>query len=765
MGIPGLTSYISNNSDRYLENYALHDTYLVIDGNNIGCQLYNWHTNLTNCVFGGDYDRYARCVANFFDELLKCNITPLVIFDGGCEDKKLKTIISRTKEKIQAASHFTPVYQSRNKFLPLFLKDVFKDVMSQKGIKCAQCIFEADNVIAAIARILNCPVLSYDSDFYIYGTLYIPFNTWGNSIVRKPFGNGYVKHCKIYYVEKLFRDYRGLNQSLLPLVAILLGNDYTKTNVFKNFFRHLKLRKTGRKFNDQQRRIDATFNWLRTHSLNQAIISILSRSCKQERKHILNIIELIINSYTDACESLSILALLGIPENFLKANKQIASNKTYKFEGDIYNLTYIEEKPDEADLSDSNEIDDKEITSIVQETQLISNETSVNNLPQWFIDEFKQGKYPSYFIDIIVRKLYVCPVQVEEYVSTSSIITSLKIVSVIYALLILEINKKRTNLHYMTREENKVKRYQLEFNDTMFACKLPSLSNLRDVPIIIRKEILNNTLGICDESYMNQLPSVWKLYIATIKYWIDQHQESPKLNCHVYSFLLAMLFNIIDCKIGFYRVLHNFQRRFSKTMQDILSRRKMLNHRPDYSNFTLLNIFHQIDADDCLIAASFFISNFETDPKLYIHPKKFNISIVHGFAEFQFCLRHSLHLNSLLGYPYEPSNIANLFNGTLLYNLCTNFMKRNDIESYINSILQKSPSLLHLFHQLLLIVKPLFNMTQVEKVNKCKKQKTKNERKEDCEQNHEEETIQDEGTSETSFYDANNPFSLLDNTQ
>lgn len=768
MGIPGLTTFISNYSERFLVNYELHDTYLVIDGNSIACQLYNWYASC-NCAFGGDYDKYAQCVSEFFDELLKCNVTPLVLFDGGSEDKKLKTIITRTREKIRLASSYTPSSQYRSKFFPLCIKEVFKDIMRGKGIKYVQCIFEADNTIAAIARILKCPVLSYDSDFYIYGSLYIPFSTWRNYVVRNSAGNGYVKRCKIYYVEKLFHFYNGLNQSLLPLAAVLLGNDYVKQHTFRNFFRHLKLPPAGRrKYNEQQRRIDATFDWLRRYSLNQAIIGILSRLRKQERKHILNIIETIINSYLNA--SLSVLAMLGVPaEKFSKAHLQSAS-RTYKFEGDIYQLIYIEEKTNETDLSEEEGIDEQEATRILQETELVSNESLVNNLPQWFIHEFKMGRYPAYFIDLIIRKLYIFPAQVEDYSYPSSAIASLKIISVIYGLLVSEIDKEKTCMKYMTRDENKrIKHYCLEYNEDMFGCKLPSLSNLREIPIIIRREILNTTLGVTGENCMSEIPSIWMLYIATIKYWIDQQQEPAKLNYHIYSLLFAMLYNIIDYKIGFYRILNTFQQRFYKTMQNIQSARKMGNYRPQYSmDVTISDAIYEVNADDCLIAASFFISNFEIDHKMYSQPKKFNVTIVHGLAEFQNCLRHSMHLNALLGYPYEQTKIANVFNGTLLYNLCSNFKKRDNVEIYINSVLHSSPSLQRLFNILLLKFKPLFSTvcTVQTKVSKYKKQKIKCERKEQSTQDNEEEIAKKcESTNEPSFHDVNNPFTVLDAMQ
>ncbi|CAK9809853.1 Protein asteroid [Anthophora plagiata] len=321
MGIPGLTSYINNRSFRYLEYYELCNTYLVIDGTSAACSLHNLYTKC-NCAFGGDYDNFAQCVSDFFDDLLKCNVTPLVLMDGSFENKKLKTIISRTKEKIRTASHFCPLSQQRMSFFPLFLMEVFKDVMVEKNIRHVQCMFEADNDIAAVAKILNCPLLSYDSDFFIYGALYIPFNTLDNHIIKSSNGEGYAKRCKIYRVEYLLNSFKGLSQSMLPLAAILLGNDYVKRGTFRNFFRHLKLRGASKKrHNRRQCRIEATFTWLSNYTLDKAIIGILSRLTKPVRQKMLDLIEVNINSYTNA--SAEVLVPLSLPKDYVTRKKLI----------------------------------------------------------------------------------------------------------------------------------------------------------------------------------------------------------------------------------------------------------------------------------------------------------------------------------------------------------------------------------------------------------------------------------------------------------
>ncbi|XP_034182093.2 protein asteroid-like isoform X1 [Osmia lignaria lignaria] len=452
MGIPGLTTFIRNRSHRYLEYYELHDTYLVIDGNNIRCQLYNSYVKC-NCAFGGDYDKYAQCVSDFFDNLLKCNIIPLVLFNGAYENKKMKTAISRTKEKIEKASSFCPLSQERMKFFPLFLTRVFKNVLKEKNIRDVQCLFEAHNVAASVAKILNCPVLSYDSDFYIYGSLYIPFNTLDKYATKSGTGKGYLMCCRIYRTERLLNSFEGLDESMLPLVEILLGNDYVK-RTFKNFFRHFKLHGVSRNKHDyQQRRIEETFTWLSKYTLDKAIAGILSRLDKPIRQRILHLIETSINSYTNA--STEILIPLGFSKEYVAQVNSHHLNRIFKYDGDIDSLTYIEEidEKDGIDTSEEEEEEEEEneIMNIPDESDSMYSNALVSNLPVWFINELLMGKHPPYFLDLIIRCVYICSPQIEDCNYPSTVMICSRIINVIFALLKSAVNNEIRDMSYITR--------------------------------------------------------------------------------------------------------------------------------------------------------------------------------------------------------------------------------------------------------------------------------------------------------------------------
>jgi hypothetical protein len=57
MGVRGLTTFIAKNAPRYLEAHELHDTNLVIDGDNLCSQLYK-KIDKGLSAFGGQYGKF-----------------------------------------------------------------------------------------------------------------------------------------------------------------------------------------------------------------------------------------------------------------------------------------------------------------------------------------------------------------------------------------------------------------------------------------------------------------------------------------------------------------------------------------------------------------------------------------------------------------------------------------------------------------------------------------------------------------------------------
>ena len=165
MGVLGMTSFVDNNP-HLLKTVKLHDIDLVIDGNNIYHFLY--HRFECRVTYGGDYDTFANVVRDFISSMRECNIRPFVVLDGP-QDKtgsKLRTQIHRASNKIKAI-HSIVQYNS-GKIIPLLVFDTFCLILEENGVPYVICDGEADAQIASVAKHKQCPVLSNDSDFYVF---------------------------------------------------------------------------------------------------------------------------------------------------------------------------------------------------------------------------------------------------------------------------------------------------------------------------------------------------------------------------------------------------------------------------------------------------------------------------------------------------------------------------------------------------------------------------------------------------------------------
>jgi len=81
-------------------------------------------------------------------------------------DKKFSTLRERLRSKIKEAEYLS--HGRHGSVLPLLTREVFVQVLTQMGVPLVQCPVEADWEIACLARQWKCPVLTNDSDFYIF---------------------------------------------------------------------------------------------------------------------------------------------------------------------------------------------------------------------------------------------------------------------------------------------------------------------------------------------------------------------------------------------------------------------------------------------------------------------------------------------------------------------------------------------------------------------------------------------------------------------
>ncbi|KAM6959182.1 single-strand DNA endonuclease ASTE1 [Aplochiton taeniatus] len=224
MGVHGLTTYLEENR-HFFQDLKFRDSRLVIDGCSLYFSLY--FNNGLDQQHGGDYDTFLCLLYQFFSSLASCNIQPYVVLDGGMDpsDKKFCTLRERLQSRIKEADSLS--HGCRGSVLPLLTPAVFIQALQQCRVPLVQCPAEADWEIACLAHEWRCPVLTNDSDFYIFDLPggYLPFRffQWTNLNRKAP--HPYIS-ARRYTTNGLCRRFGGINRELLPLFAVLAGNDY-----------------------------------------------------------------------------------------------------------------------------------------------------------------------------------------------------------------------------------------------------------------------------------------------------------------------------------------------------------------------------------------------------------------------------------------------------------------------------------------------------------------------------------------------------------
>lgn len=266
MGVQGLTTYVEGNR-HFLQDVKFRDSRLVIDGCSLYFRLY--FNNGLDQQHGGDYDAFARLLSQFLSALAACNIQPFVVLDGGIDpsDKKFSTLRQRLQSKIKEADNLS--HGRNGSVLPILTRDVFIQVITQNGVPLVQCPAEADWEIACLAHQWNCPVLTNDSDFYIFDLPggYLPLSSFQWTHLNGKAAQRYIS-ARRYTTTSLCRLYGGLNKDLLPLCAVLTGNDYGTPKDADLLLAVIDSRASGRHSKGKAiaSRIDGILLWLSTFS-------------------------------------------------------------------------------------------------------------------------------------------------------------------------------------------------------------------------------------------------------------------------------------------------------------------------------------------------------------------------------------------------------------------------------------------------------------------------------------------------------------------
>lgn len=640
MGIRGLSSFIEANS-HLLTREKLHDTKVIIDGNNLYHFLY--YTRNLSIRYGGDYDRFYESAVDYFQSLRKCGISPYVVFDGGSEsdNRKLRTVLERMKNRLKSAQ--AVVNGQHEKILPILTQQVFKFVLDEIGIPHAQCDYEADDQIVALANQWACPVLSQDSDFYIFeiDAGFIPLHFLDIEVKKMDADDTETKYflnAGVYFVANFTKHFGGISKSLLPVFATLTGNDYVDPEMFAGFYARIKVPKVKSKhllIGHRHRRMIGVLVWLQNldcSSTDAIIECVLHFVKKRDRPHLRDLMKASISLY--ACSSTTLFQC------------------------------FEDEKMDFCD----------------------SKCTTYHNkqLPKWFLVVCRKSAVPTDVLNILSLHRIILLCQVENFRVESANLGSRYIRQVMYGVLMHDCKESPDNyVEEYDRVNKQLKVHKVQPVYELPKCgQLPPLASLQSISVEVKLQVFCETLGT-DLIYLELFSKELWLAAAVLYYWV-QNAKPQVTMCYIVSLVINFFKGYV----------------IEKSCCEPVG--------PPSSSYveSERTVFSAVPCSEAKYAKE-ALGKFCQKPK---HSHDFDVKIVHGFAQWQACLRNAMCFNRLLGLPVHNCNPSKLFNGSFAYNLCHSLAKRPNIPSYIAELFGRSSELTQQFETVYAIISSWSNI-------------------------------------------------------
>ena len=242
MGIPKLTSFINNFFTGWKEEEL--GKYLVIDGCSLCYNLYTF-----DWINGGQYTDYYRTIVEFFEALRSSAVESIVVIDGyAYPEEKSDTVSKRIAAKAQevcdqyiesstSPKRASSAYSARKTdVLPKLAPAVFQEVLCELNITCIMVDGEADKEIAQLANFYSCPVLSNDSDFYMFplkgGFIHLTMFDW----------RAYPLTAKVYHVDAFLEQFNLAHDSLRFIIPAICGNDFLPSveGQYRRYLQHIR---------------------------------------------------------------------------------------------------------------------------------------------------------------------------------------------------------------------------------------------------------------------------------------------------------------------------------------------------------------------------------------------------------------------------------------------------------------------------------------------------------------------------------------------
>ncbi|KAM7382830.1 hypothetical protein PAMP_002536 [Pampus punctatissimus] len=579
MGVQSLTTFMETHRQIY-RDVRFMKSRLVIDGSNLTYLLY-FNSDLDQ-NHGGEYAAFEELIEKFVAALRACEIAPYVVIDGGSDytDKKLETVMKRAKHKIQRA-HQAAEGGTKKNVLPQLAQLVFKQTLARLEVPVAQCFGEADQQIASLAREWQCPVLSNDSDFYIFdlpaGLLPISYFQW--KVVENRGSQSYIR-CKGYNISS-FCALFNIQHQLLPTFAALAGNDYVKLQG-----------------------MDSSINWAQFIPASSTTASPLEGLIRWLR------------NFQQPQEALeAALELMG--ELSIKKKKQVLQDLALGMEE--YQL------PPSTLLRFFMHGAAPPFPAVEQVAGLV---------PDWTRLPLTQARLTADILDVLLLQRMTFSFPVDHSNMPSAHLTSRPLRQVMYGLLL----GRGTRLQVEERDRDGLQLKLIPVHPTFKGlAKQLKLDSLDKVEPSQRLQVLLEALGVTLAS-LSRLPPHLHLPVAATCYWFQRAQPTPDL-----GLLKALVLSIGDSL------------RKRTAVQD-----QRTNLKP-------------------------------------------HVNVAHAFNQWQACLRDSIHLNQLLGFPLPEPRLSQMFEGTRVHHLVHTMRS----EKKLRNLLKNDSSNIKLYTTILSIIRQM----------------------------------------------------------
>lgn len=538
---------------------------------------------------------------------------------------------------------------------------VFIDCMIRNKIRFFQCNFEADYELASLANELKCPLMSCDSDFFIYNLIhgYLSIDYIDLNVKRlNEFVNqfGYIP-CKLFSLSKLIECLKSnleiaeLKHEYLAIFAVLLGNDYADKSLFNSLMKtfdstnnNLKLVKLKRNKSGYTKRKNNYFKklleWLSVYETTEECVEQILKFIKQENH---DLVKSVIK------ESIKEYCLLKPSQS-----KHFLNNIKYE-----------------------------------DENLLTFNMIKLNDE---FVEMFRQARLSRFMLDILMHRKVIFQTQVELADWESTYLGSLPIRQVFYSLLINKYEKNQdTCVQEYLRCGKQIKIYEVKIDSILKS----------DQFIDLKFDYVNLF------SFGEQL---------------SQHLSEFKLNLKLKNLFITIYFwlnlvrNLTDIKMD------NFKRAFfvclikcdliDKTSSNKSNNELNLNQIEANDVEKLTSNFMQslridLDASDYLRDLKLKLSSFTS--------KSFNLKLIHCLCEFQSVYLSLNCLQELMSALHGDSNPIQLigldlfFNAAFLHNFIENLERRSHPDLYIEELFGRKSYFKHLYYDLMNLFNKMFN--------------------------------------------------------